>query len=108
MDVRRREFLKVAAVSSAGAVAFAGCYIPEQDTKVESPTHIPEDWAGDRRDANYATSCAGCSAGCGLVVRIFEGRAKKVEGNPDHPLNIGRSCAVGQAGVQVLYHPDRI
>jgi menaquinone reductase, molybdopterin-binding-like subunit len=36
------------------------------------------------------------------------GLAKKLEGNPQHPINRGKLCARGQAGLQVLYHPDRI
>jgi anaerobic selenocysteine-containing dehydrogenase len=35
-------------------------------------------------------------------------QAKKIEGNPRHPLNLGRICARGQAGPQILYNPDRI
>ncbi len=38
----------------------------------------------------------------------MEGRAKKIEGNPNHPVNKGRLCAIGQAGLQTLYNPDRI
>jgi anaerobic selenocysteine-containing dehydrogenase len=34
--------------------------------------------------------------------------AKKLEGNPDHPVNRGGLCARGQAAIQVTYHPDRI
>ena len=37
----------------------------------------------------------------------MEGRAKKIEGNPDHPLNQGKLCAQGQAALQRLYNPDR-
>jgi menaquinone reductase, molybdopterin-binding-like subunit len=36
------------------------------------------------------------------------GLAKKLEGNPQHPLNHGKLCARGQAGLQVTYNPDRI
>ncbi len=39
---------------------------------------------------------------------IKMGLAKKLEGNPQHPVNHGKLCARGQAGLQVLYHPDRI
>ena len=49
-----------------------------------------------------------CSAGCGITVRTREGRAKKIEGNPSHPVSQGRLCARGQAGLQVLYNPDRV
>ena len=36
------------------------------------------------------------------------GLAKKLEGNPRHPINHGKLCARGQAGLQVTYNPDRI
>ncbi|MEE8235788.1 MAG: twin-arginine translocation signal domain-containing protein, partial [Gammaproteobacteria bacterium] len=41
----------------------------------------------------YNTVCNQCSAGCGISVRTREGRAKKIEGNPAHPVNQGRLCA---------------
>jgi len=41
-------------------------------------------------------------------VRVYEGRAIKIEGNPEHPLNRGTICPKGQAGLQILYDPDRI
>ncbi len=36
------------------------------------------------------------------------GLAKKLEGNPNHPISQGKLCPRGQAGLQVTYHPDRI
>ncbi len=56
----------------------------------------------------YASTCRQCPAGCGIIVRTVNGRAKKIEGNPLHPLNHGKLCARGQAGLQVLYNPDRL
>ncbi|MBI2878148.1 MAG: molybdopterin-dependent oxidoreductase, partial [Candidatus Rokubacteria bacterium] len=56
----------------------------------------------------YATVCRECPAGCGLLMRVREGRVVKVEGNPDHPVNRGRLCVRGQASLQGLYDPDRI
>jgi anaerobic selenocysteine-containing dehydrogenase len=38
----------------------------------------------------------------------MNGRALKIEGNPEHPLNQGKLCARGQAGLQMLYNPDRL
>lgn len=107
MRVTRRNFLKLMAVSGAGTVAFAGCAIPEQELAIQAPVAPPEDLL-QGFDAWYATQCSQCSAGCGLIVRVMEGRAKKVEGNPDHPLNAGKSCVRSQAAVQGVYHPDRI
>ncbi|HKQ31878.1 MAG TPA: molybdopterin-dependent oxidoreductase, partial [Thermodesulfobacteriota bacterium] len=56
----------------------------------------------------YASTCRECPAGCGIVVKNREGRAIKVEGNPKNPINMGGSCAEGQAMLQGLYNPDRI
>jgi len=56
----------------------------------------------------YNTVCQQCSGGCGISVRVREGRAKKIEGNPAHPVNQGRLCPLGQAGLNALYNPDRI
>src|SRR5262249_55153289 len=68
--------------------------------------------------------CPLCSAGCGLTVRVMDAdfettrngqpgvvaikAAKKLEGQPAHPINRGGLCARGQAAIQVTYHPDRI
>jgi len=41
-------------------------------------------------------------------VRVSEGRAKKIEGNPLHPVNRGKLCGRGQAALQALYHPERL
>ncbi len=41
-------------------------------------------------------------------MRTREGRAVKLEGNPEHPINRGRLCSRGQASLQGLYNPGRI
>ena len=56
----------------------------------------------------YASTCTECAAGCGLHVKTREGRAIKLEGNPDHPVNRGKLCSRGQASLQGLYNPGRI
>ena len=56
----------------------------------------------------YATTCQGCSAGCGVLARSCDGRPVKLEGNPDHPLNRGGLCAMGQAQTRGLYDPARL
>ncbi|GBD11273.1 Menaquinone reductase, molybdopterin-binding-like subunit [bacterium HR23] len=107
MGITRRDLLKLAGAGALGAIAFNGCRIPDKELRVESPVALPEDTVTGRENW-YATLCQQCGAGCGIVVRVIEGRAKKIEGNPDHPLNAGKTCARGQAGVQALYHPDRL
>lgn len=108
-QISRRDFLKVAAVSAGGAIAYSGCtpFPTRNEFLTESPALVPEDLVKGV-DNWYASVCRECSAGCGIIVRIDAGRALKVEGNPDYPVNRGVLCARGQAIVQGLYHPDRL
>ncbi len=58
------------------------------------------------------TICNFCSTVCNVKVGVKETkagkRAVKIEGNEKSPLNRGRACARGQAGVRQAYDPDRI
>ncbi len=56
----------------------------------------------------FNSTCAQCDAGCGIMGRVREGRVLKLEGNPKSPINNGKMCGLGQAGVQAHYNPDRI
>jgi molybdopterin-containing oxidoreductase family iron-sulfur binding subunit len=56
----------------------------------------------------YASTCRECPAGCGILAKNREGRVIKIEGNPLHPINKGKTCMRGQAAVQGIYNPDRI
>ncbi len=107
LGLTRRDFLKVVGASTAGAVVFTGCQAPPRELMSQSRVRLAEDILSSFQSF-YATTCTQCGAGCGVIVRVIEGRSKKVEGNPDHPLNLGKLCARGQASVQEEYHPDRI
>ncbi len=104
MEVNRRDFLKV--LSIGGAAALTGCATQAPEKLI--PYLIPVEEIIPGKATWYATVCRECPAGCGMLVRTREGRAVKVEGNPDHPVNRGRLCARGQAALQGLYNPDRI
>jgi molybdopterin-containing oxidoreductase family iron-sulfur binding subunit len=106
--IDRRRFLKVLGVTGAGAAALSSCGIGPEPTERLIPYLIqPEDQIPGTA-TYYATTCRECAAGCGVRVRVREGRAVKLEGNPDSPINRGRLCARGQAALQGLYNPDRI
>ncbi|MBM4405072.1 MAG: 4Fe-4S ferredoxin [Chloroflexi bacterium] len=107
MAFTRKEFLKLAGGTAAGAAILSACRPNVREFLVQSPSRLPEDLVNGI-DNWYATSCSQCGSGCGVIVRVIEGRAKKVEGNPVHPLSGGKLCARGQAGVQAVYHPDRV
>jgi anaerobic selenocysteine-containing dehydrogenase len=117
--MQRRDFIKISALTSVVATLDA-CnsadkhlirFVPEEDLVPGIATWKP-------------SICTLCSAGCGLQVRVMEGDAevmrhgqrgvmqmglaKKLEGDPKNPINSGKLCARAHAGLQVLYHPDRI
>lgn len=54
------------------------------------------------------TYCGLCHPRCGALLRIEDGRAIKVEGDPDHPISRGRLCARGRFLIDHLYHPQRL
>jgi molybdopterin-containing oxidoreductase family iron-sulfur binding subunit len=103
-ELDRRDFLKIVGLST-GAAAVVGCGDPVDKLipYVIQPEEITPGIA-----VEYASTCQECSAACGLHVKTREGRPIKLEGNPEHPINQGRLCARGQAGIGRTYHPDRI
>ncbi len=103
--VKRREFLKVLGASTA-TLAAVGC--GQEDTGKLIPYLVSPDQTVPGVSTYYATTCHECSAGCGLIAETRDGRAIKLEGNPDHPLNHGALCARGQSALQGLYNPDRL
>ena len=102
----RRDFLKISGVGAAATV-LTGCQYPRRWVKLEPYVRPPEEQLAGAATW-YASTCRQCPAGCGILVRVMNGRAVKIEGNPDHPLNRGKLCARGQAGLQALYNPDRL
>ena len=104
--LNRRGFLQFAAGGAAG-LATAGVTlggISQLNAAIESEQMTvpsgPESWA--------PSVCSQCPAGCGLSVRKIGKRAVKIQGNPLHPVNHGGLCPKGIAGLQALYHPDRL
>jgi anaerobic selenocysteine-containing dehydrogenase len=104
--ITRRNFVKLTTLGVASAV-LAGCQFPRRWVILEPYVRPPEEQLSGVATW-YASTCRQCPAGCGIIVRIMNGRALKIEGNPEHPLNRGKLCARGQAGLQLLYNPDRL
>ncbi len=112
LKMKRREFIKVMGWTGAG-VAVAACDRPSYITQREGRNHVvsyvaPEEYVIPGIGVSYATTCQQCPSACGVQARVREGRVIKLEGNPDSPLNKGGLCAMGQAGLQSHYNPDRI
>ncbi|GAB4402397.1 MAG: molybdopterin-dependent oxidoreductase [Anaerolineales bacterium] len=103
----RRDFLKLAGLGAATTAILTGCGPASRYVKREPYQQMPE-YNSVGQSTYYATTCRECAAGCGLIVRTYQGRAIKTEGNANHPLNLGKTCARGQATLQGLYNPDRV
>ncbi len=103
----RRDFLKLAGVGAATTAILTGCGPASRYVKREPYMQMPE-YTYNGQSTYYATTCRECAAGCGLVVRTSQGRAIKTEGNANNPLNLGKTCARGQATLHGLYNPDRV
>tara|TARA_A100001037_G_scaffold306872_1_gene358229 strand:+ start:153607 stop:155910 length:2304 start_codon:yes stop_codon:yes gene_type:complete len=107
MKLTRRQFITGVGGGALGAVLAAACGVPEDELLMQSKVGMPEDVVTGL-DNWYATIGNSYSTGEGLVVRVMEGRAKKIEGNVDYPINRGKHSARSEALLQDLYNPDRI
>ena len=117
--MRRRTFLRFSALSGAAFVV-EGC----SDRGTQLIRFVPEEDLVPGVAVWKPSVCTLCSAGCGIQVRVMEGDAevirhgqfgtvkmglaKKLAGNPEHPVSRGKLCARGEAGLQVTFNPDRI
>ena len=99
----RRDFLKLFSASTVAATA--ACVQRPVEKAIPYVDQPIDQFLGEA--VWYATTCGDCSAGCGVMVRTREGRPTKVEGLPGHQVNNGRLCAVGQASLHGLWHPER-
>jgi len=105
----RRDFLKVMGWGGT-AVALSGCgntSIEDGKETVVSYVEAP-DYVIPGVGVYYNSTCAQCDAGCSINGKVREGRVLKLEGNPASPINRGKTCGLGQAGVQHHYNPDRV
>ncbi len=100
----RRDFLKLVGVGAAGTLS--GCAQPPAERLI--PYLVPPNDAMPGVSYWYASTCRECPVGCGIQVKQRDGRAIKIEGHPAHPVGRGGVCARGHAGLQALYHPDRL
>jgi anaerobic selenocysteine-containing dehydrogenase len=108
-EFNRRDFLKVLGWGGT-AVALSGCgntSIQNGKETIVSYVTLP-DYVIPGIANFFNTTCAQCSAGCNIKGRVREGRVLKAEGNENSPVNYGKMCGLGQAGVQNHYNPDRV
>lgn len=56
----------------------------------------------------YATALPHDGFAQGVLVKSYQGRPIKIEGNPKHPASIGATTPRAQAALYELFHPDRL
>ncbi|MCX7755040.1 MAG: molybdopterin-dependent oxidoreductase, partial [Anaerolineales bacterium] len=118
----RRDFLKVAGTTGA-ASAFLGSL--KHTWEVFAKTEEGSAYNLNDPVCQIYSVCQQCNTQCGIKVKIVDGVAVKIEGNPYSPWNMiphvkyetpvtemGRVdaplCPKGQAGIQSVYDPFRI
>jgi tetrathionate reductase subunit A len=125
--VSRRDFLKMSSLAGLGAAAFLGGlpkYRQAMDLRrMAHPGHASYPLA-DPANQIYSV-CLQCNTGCGIKVKLFDGVAAKIDGNPYSPWTMwphvdyntpvaemgatdGAICPKGHSGLQSAYDPYRI
>jgi anaerobic selenocysteine-containing dehydrogenase len=89
-----------AAATTVGAGWTTAALWPDQVAAGPGWTPGIEEW--------HNSACLVCPSRCGIRGRTVDGRLVSIAGNPLHPLSQGGICPRGIAGVQLLYHPDRL
>ncbi|HEY1921858.1 MAG TPA: TAT-variant-translocated molybdopterin oxidoreductase [Tepidisphaeraceae bacterium] len=100
----RRTFLKMMAASMAMA-GLSGCKRKITETIVPYVRQPEEVVPG--RPLFFATTMTLSGYAEGVIATSREGRPIKLDGNPDHPANLGASDVFMQAALLDLYDPDR-
>jgi thiosulfate reductase/polysulfide reductase chain A len=103
-DVSRRSFL--AAGTTAAAASLVGC---DRILRFLRSSPAPSAAVKERRNAvDVFSICDNCVNKCGLRARVVDGRLVKLDPNPYFPKSRSMLCAKGNAGVKVVYDPDRL
>ena len=97
MGMSRRQFLQGGALAAAGAT-------------LAKPVQASVDAPGLRTKGLKSTTtiCPFCAVGCGLVVHTKNGKVANIEGDPQHPINVGALCSKGNSMFQVAVNDRRL
>ena len=96
LNSNRRDFLKYFGFSVT-AVALASCY--KTNVRYAVPYLVKPEEVTPGVANYYRSTCGDCSVGCGIEVKVREGRPIKLDGSPDSFVSKGGLCATGQASI---------
>ncbi len=124
MELTRREFLKASAFLG-GTALFADKILPTLARAGKLAAQAPGKYPLDRPENVIYSVCLNCHVACPIKVKVLDGVAVKVDGNPYSPMNMiphlpentplaeaakidAILCPKGQASIQILYDPYRV
>ncbi len=99
----RRQFIQLMGASMAMA-GLTACRKPIET--IVPFSHMPEDRV-EGVPVYFATSMPFRGALRPVLVESFDGRPRKIEGNPEHPDSLGTCSSFEQASLLSMYDPDR-
>ena len=105
LNSNRRDFLKYFGFSVT-AVALASCY--RTHVRHAVPYLVKPNDVTPGLPNYYSSTCGVCSSGCGIEVKVREGRPIKLDGSSRSPISQGGLCASGQSGILGLYDTERL
>ena len=104
MELSRRSFFKrsLLAAGSGSAVAFASGSVRAEADCLKKPYKLES-------VKEVTNICCYCTGGCGTICSSRNGELINLEGDPDHPVNLGGLCPKGAAmwGLRNIVNPDR-
>lgn len=126
VKISRKKFLKASAFLGGSSLFLSGLEKAyAQLEKAASGGLTPDEYELGKAENILYTVCLQCNTGCGIKVKLLNGLAAKIEGNPLSPWTLtphlpyktsvfditkteGAICPKGQSGIQTLYDPYRI
>lgn len=99
-QISRRGFLQGSAGTVAAATAGPTLTFFSTASAQAPPAKAAGEW--------MASTCQGCTSWCPVQVKVVDGRAIHLRGNPLAKANHGKICPRPHLALQQLYDPDRV
>jgi len=101
--ITRRSFLKLSGATALG-VAVGGLGF----NLFPIEAHAEELRKNLKSARESTTICPYCAVGCSAIVHSSSGKVINIEGDPDHPVNMGSLCSKGSSLYQLANNEERL
>lgn len=72
------------------------------------PVSVPASLRRLKQAQKFTTICPYCAVGCGQIISVLNGKVINVEGDREHPINLGSLCTKGNALYQIANNDRRL